>query len=125
MVILYVRDPPFFLRISELGCYELSRPLYGVLVYNGTLVEESQPEWQENDTVTFQCARGFELIGPSGFAFGAEWNVTCEASDIDAGSASSTTDSDITWSEEPQEFTCSSKFNAPLILTLIIIHLQV
>lgn len=84
-----------------------------MLVYNGTLVGENQPEWQENDTVTFQCARGYELIGPSGFTYGAGWSVTCEPTDIDAGSASSTSYSNITWSEEPQEFTCSSKLNAP------------
>ena len=100
------------------GCYELSPPFYGVLVYNNTWIGagESQPRWQEGDTVTFLCDRGYELVDSSGRSLGAQWSVTCEVSDVDnvtntsSNAATNTTSTNNTaWSEEPQQFQCSSK----------------
>lgn len=72
----------------------------------------------------FQCDRGYVLTAPSGVVLGAEWSVTCRTSDTGSasgiGSAGGNTNSDIAWSGEPQEFTCSSKPNA----LLLALHLQ-
>lgn len=71
--------------------------------------------------MTFLCDRGYELTAPSGVVLGDEWSVTCQASATGSasgtGSAGGNTSSDIgdiAWSEEPQQFTCTSKPNALL-----------
>lgn len=87
------------------GCHELSPPFYGVLIYDGVLIGDSQPAWQENDTVTFLCDRGYVLVGPSG----EEWNITCVASNNSSDSSWSNTTGPTTWNNDPEQFICASK----------------
>ena len=80
----------------DLECPRLYLPFYGVLVYNGSWIGgDDQPAWQVNDTATFLCDRGYELVGSSGQSLGREWNVICEGNG--------------TWSEDPEQYRCSSK----------------
>ena len=99
---------------EDSGCYELTPPFYGVLVYNGSWIRgKNQPQWRENDTVTFLCDRGYELVRPSGASLGETWSVTCQASDAGSGSAEEETSSNgysgTAWSGEPEQFRCTSK----------------
>lgn len=74
--------------------------------------------------MVFLCDRGYELTGSSGVVLGAEWSVTCQASDAGSASGNGNTSSaiaDIEWSEEPQEFTCSSKPNEILLASRLLI----
>ena len=64
-------------------------PAYGTLIFNGTDIHDRQPaEYRQNDTVQYQCAQGYMLVGDNGGSVGTsavcqsdgQWsllNVTC------------------------------------------------
>ena len=78
-------------------------PAYGTLIFNGSDVHDSQPEYHQNDTVQYQCAQGYTLVGDNGEGVGTsaicqsdgQWslvNVTCRGKRLSEMYTHSTTD---------------------------------
>ena len=109
--------------MKDSGCSELRTPLFGALFYNGSWISagQTQPKWQINDTVTFLCDRGYELVNTLDISYGVQWSITCEQISVDesgsgsgseSGAAKNTTGSNNTlaWNQEPQQFRCASEY---------------
>ena len=97
----------------DYSCSQLNSPSYGALVFNGAEVPVyQQPSWRDNDTVTIVCAQGYRLFGSSNTSLGTQRNITCRAPDgSGSGSGSTTSTGDGRWSEDPEDFRCSSESN--------------
>ena len=61
------------------GCPTLPVPAYGTLIFNGSDVHDSQPEYHQNDTVQYQCAQGYTLVGDNGDGEGVGASATCQS----------------------------------------------
>jgi hypothetical protein len=95
----------------DYSCSQLNSPSYGALVFNGAEVPVyQQPSWRDNDTVTIVCAQGYRLFGSSNTSLGTQRNITCRAPDgSGSGSGSTTSTGDGRWSEDPEDFRCSTQ----------------
>lgn len=58
-------------------CLDLPLLKYGLLLFNGSDVSQSQPEYHQNDTVQYQCARGYVLWSESGASVSTS-TTTCQ-----------------------------------------------
>ena len=58
-------------------CLDLPLLKYGLLLFNGSDVSQSQPEYHQNDTVQYQCARGYVLWSESGSSVSTS-TTTCQ-----------------------------------------------